>query len=231
MPRASSSGRSARRRAPTARTFGTHRKDFSSAGSSANRLSSRLSAAMDSALPGGERASFERTLEAELREMSVQASELEMAARAQESGHFDEEEVTRARASEDPQRELMALLQRYEMADWDAAHGGSGGDGADVDGSIRSIFMSGNDISRLARAFFNTSAHDGREEADKQLITRWMQGIGPMRNLGETYLGLVLQSAENCVRQKGEAIVRANENNRDIYVLVSGTAKLKLPQR
>ena len=28
-----------------------------------------------------------------------------------------------------------------------------------------------------------------------------------------------------------EAIVRANENNRDIYVLVSGTAKLKLPQR
>ena len=107
--------------------------------------------------------------------------------------------------------------------------------GAVDDATIQSVYFTEKEQAELSRAFFAHTKHITRPVAAKNLILRWMRGIGPMRHMetwkpDEGFLELALQNSTCRVAQKGEELISHGQVNDAIYILISGTATLKLPK-
>jgi len=107
--------------------------------------------------------------------------------------------------------------------------------GAVDDATVQSVYFTEKEQAELSRAFFAHTKHITRPVAAKNLILRWMRGIGPMRHMetwkpDEGFLELALQNSTCRVAQKGEELISHGQVNDAIYILISGTATLKLPK-
>ena len=94
-------------------------------------------------------------------------------------------------------------------------------------------FMSGADETALSRAFFaSTVKHNQRSPSDKELITRFMRGIGPMRHMYEMPGGVLehcLQRVAMQVAPAGTEIMSSGDINKSVFIVISGTANLLVP--
>ena len=97
------------------------------------------------------------------------------------------------------------------------------------------MYMSGADVSALSAAVFQKK----RTSVERRLLSRWLDGIGPMRVMGSAVenQGLLYKDCRDVfvdrmttvVAQQGEDIIRKGEQNRSIYIVVSGAAELMVP--
>jgi hypothetical protein len=123
---------------------------------------------------------------------------------------------------------------------WADAHGeevpehlrAKGGTGAR---DCADMYMGGADVSALSAAVFQKK----RTSVERRLLSRWLDGIGPMRVMGSAVenQGLLYKDCRDVcvdrmatvVAQQGEDIIRKGEQNRSIYIVVSGAAELMVP--
>ena len=115
--------------------------------------------------------------------------------------------------------------------------------GADIPAHLRpkehstSAYMSGFDSSQLSAAIFQKHAHKRRmkDSPERQLVRRWFEGIGPLREMSTAKGGFLetlnaqdvfLHRASTHVAQQGEDIMVKGEPNNSIWIVISGSAEL-----
>lgn len=99
------------------------------------------------------------------------------------------------------------------------------------------MYMSGADMTQLSDAIFQQRAHnpDMKESPERQLLHRWLDGVGPMREMGALLNGVNRDACIGRMRahvvQQGKDILVKGEANDSIWLVVSGRVQLMVPAR
>lgn len=111
--------------------------------------------------------------------------------------------------------------------------------------SLKHMYMGGADKAQLSAAIFQQYVlrPDMIRSPERRLLNRFLDGIGPMRVMGQKVGQVVgFQMNENLrdrcihrmsayVAQQGEEIMTKGQQNNTIWILVSGAAELMVPPR
>lgn len=152
--------------------------------------------------------------------------------------------MSAAKASATSLEEKLNAMQQHIVQEnvekWAETHGAEIPEHFQVkaqhDEAQAAMYISGAEKAQLSAAVFQLHAckPDMVNSPERQLLRRWLDGIGPMREMraypDEARDGCIGRMSTR-VAQQGEEIVVKGEPNASIWLVVSGTAELMVPAR